>query len=502
MSNEEQMGMGTLKTTIDLSAFRVDPENRFTESPNSLQIETMISNGSLEEVPTYIKELAASIKATGGQNESAIHVLPKSADGYYVAISGNSRLLAIKYLEAIGEPIKLKYETRSDLLDESKRLASRFIENHARTDVSPVQKAYEISKLKALLTDTISAEKPELKPRQVAGEVSAKLIELTGLHKATVSIYLAFSEYPEILKSYVLDGKIDLYAAHAVYVATKESPDNISNDLSALAAIAIANGKSQISQGMVKKYYEDSTKSQEETKKLRSAIERSSAALQVAAEDGEVDADLLAIAQIESESTGIPTETILETVSSDPEATPEDVKAATKKLQNRAEQPVLTRSEADRKVSTNLECLQQLKLSAYDAEGLQQIQSRVAGLLKAVSTLVATDEAFISGMIGLLNVNPLNDEAASTLASIFDRAYDGINGIKSIEEKAKDAQDKAERLAKKEADKLAKATPKNDVKPTESKAGRGRKKKSVAEAVAEEEATASAKEAVVDQSDF
>jgi hypothetical protein len=158
MSTEETMG--TLKTTIDLSPFRVDPENRVTDTPNSLTIETMISNGNLDEVPQYIKDLAASIKATGNKNEQAIQVLPKSADGYYVAVSGNTRLLALKYLNAIGETVTLKYETRSDLLDVSKRLASRFIENHARTDVTAVQKAYEIGKLRELLSEQIASEKP------------------------------------------------------------------------------------------------------------------------------------------------------------------------------------------------------------------------------------------------------------------------------------------------------------------------------------------------------
>ncbi len=491
MSTEETMA---LKTTIDLSPFRVDPENRVTDTPNSLTIETMISNGNLDEVPQYIKDLAASIKATDNKNEQAIQVLPKSADGYYVAVSGNTRLLALKYLNAIGETVTLKYETRSDLLDVSKRLASRFIENHARTDVTAVQKAYEIGKLRELLSEQITSEKPDLKPRQVAGEVSNRLGQLTGLHKATLGVYLNFGEFPEVLKSYVIEGKIDLYAAYAVFAATKESPDSITADLTALYAIAVANGKNLISQGMVKSYYSDREKSQEDTKKLRSAIERSSAALQVKAEDGEIDPDTLALAQIESESTGIPTEKILDNVQSDPEAPASEssVKATAEKLKNRQEMPVLARPAADSKINLNLESLQQIKLSAYDAEGLQQIQNRVAGLLKSVASLVATDEQFISSMIDLLaSTLPASDESASTLAGIYDRAFEGINGVKSEAEKQADEVAKQERIAKKEAEKQAKEKAKaeaaNTVKPTESKAKKG-KKKSVAEAVAEEEA--------------
>jgi hypothetical protein len=440
----------------------------------------MISNGNLDEVPDYIKTLAASIKATNGRNESAIQVLPKSSDGYYVAVSGNSRLLAIKYLEAIGEYFELKYETRQDLLDPAKRLASRFIENHARNDVSAFQKAYEISQLKELLTEEMSTS--EEKPRKIAANVTARLVELTGLQKATLSVYLNFDEFSEVLKAYVMDGKIELYAAYAVHTSKSE---DISKDLSAMMTMAIANGKSQISQSVVKKFYGDVEQSLEDTKKIQKAIERSAPALQVAAEDGEVDFDLLALAQVESEATGIPTEQILENVQSDPEtkATETQVKATAEKLKNRAEEPQLSRRDSDKKIELNISGLEQLKLSVYDAEGLAQVQSRVAGLLKAVSGLVATDEAFVSGVISLLaSTLPANDEAASTLASIYDRGFDGINAVKTAKQKTDDAQAKAERIAEKAR---AKEKPQNDVKPTESKA-KGKRKKSIADAAAEE----------------
>lgn len=455
MSTEVEMGKLNVSTQIDM--FRVDPDNRATENPNSLMIETMISNGDLDSVPQDVKELAESLRASGNSNDTVIAVQPKNDDGFYQAIFGNRRILALKYLAAaLGETVSVRYEIRTNLssLDIARMQLS---ENFSRQDITPVQKAYEFSRLKRLKVEELQANS-NLTDRKASAKAMEELPSIVGVASSTLAVYVAFENYSEALKSAVMADKIDIFAA--ALVNSKSTEETLEADLEAMWDIAVDNRFSKISQNAVKAFYTN----QEKAKKVEEKIEQAPVELQVAIEEGTEDPDMVALAVIESESTGIPAEQILNQAKSDSEsgkASEPAIKAASAKLKDR-EKVEMDPEQVQEKIAFAKAALPSIKLSAYDPQEQQIIQKRVASMLYAVSGQIGYSEHFTSTLIGLME---MIESDLPSVAVALENGYNAINDLPPASKKADDAAAKEAKLAAKEA----KLAAKNDVKSTTTK---------------------------------
>jgi ParB/RepB/Spo0J family partition protein len=142
---------------------------------------------------TRFNDLVESIKEDGQQFPVIVRVIPNTTPKMYQLVSGFRRVRA---LDKLGIP-DVKAIVR--VLDDDMAYKISFMENEKRKNLTGVDKAHAIAKLRCL------------------GKTNTQIKELYGIGDKQLSRYEKVGKFPEILKRAISDGKIQ--TSHGLLLA-------------------------------------------------------------------------------------------------------------------------------------------------------------------------------------------------------------------------------------------------------------------------------------------